>query len=252
MLLRRITPLMTAVLLLCSGAATAFTDALAPWADELGIDLDAAYSATRTMRVEGQTMSGTEHRTRGKTIFGMSYEGMTAQMLLREDLGKYYVLMPQMGMYREIPRTEAQEQAMSAGTMESINKVGSETVNGQNTTVYDVVYRSPDDSGKGRLWVNGDGILVKMRVRSDGARSEEAVIELTNLKIGAQDPALFEIPPHLKPFSLGGMTGLGALMQGGMQGAPGDGEAPSAEDVEAQMRKAMEQIQEAMREAGQR
>jgi hypothetical protein len=48
------------------------------------------------------------------------------------------------------------------------------------------------------------------------------LIELSNLKIGKQDPKLFEIPDGFTKFDMGGMMGMGAGMgrQGQSMGRP--------------------------------
>ena len=248
--------LVGAALLLLTATSQAYFDALAPWAEQLNLNLNAEFSAKRTTQVDDETFSGDIHRAPQKTLMGMNYQGMQAQLLTREDLGKFYVLMPQMGMYREVPRTEALQQQMQAGTLEQVRRVGRDTVNGMNVTVYDVRYRDEDGVGDGRLSVSDAGVLVKMEVthQEPGQPPQRYVDTLSDVRMARQDPATFELPPNLRPLDMGAMMGLGAAMQGLNNGAapgaaPGDAQPPSAEDVQAQMQRAMEEIQRALRQA---
>jgi hypothetical protein len=74
--------------------------------------------------------------------------------------------------------------------------VGQETVNGIATTKYDVDEKMPQGRAVGSLWLSQDGIPMKCdaRVATDKGKVSMIRWELRHVKIGTQDPALFEIP----------------------------------------------------------
>lgn len=58
----------------------------------------------------------------------------------------------------------------------------------------------------GFMWMSKDNIMVKMdAVAIDKGSKNRFKSELTNIKIGKQDPALFEIPPGYQKMSMPGM-----------------------------------------------
>jgi hypothetical protein len=75
--------------------------------------------------------------------------------------------------------------------------VGSESVNGIATTKYAVDKSIPDGHLSGALWLSRDGIPMRCdgRFAARDGRISTVHWELRQVRIGRQDPALFEIPP---------------------------------------------------------
>ena len=102
--------------------------------------------------------------------------------------------MPSEKMYMEShsdPKKNDPERMMREGNVK-FTKLGSERVNGMRTTKYkfEVVHK---DGGRfdGHHWMTEDNIPVRMMSTSKG---QQFRIDYTNIKIGKQDPRLFEIP----------------------------------------------------------
>lgn len=170
------------------------------------------YSADRVMETEAGTFTGKVYSARGKERQEMSMQGMQTVTILRHDKKLGYMLMPMQRMYREMDLAAAQKQSGSQGADQvEITEVGPETVEGHATTKYKMLMK--DGSGGGFIWITSDGIAVKMDMLSkSGGRKSRVAITLTNLKIGAQDPQVFEVPADYKPMpSFGGMSGLSGL-----------------------------------------
>ena len=74
--------------------------------------------------------------------------------------------------------------------------VGPETVNGIATTKYEVDEKTPQGRAVGALWLSQEGIPMRCDARLATDRGKVSTIrwELRHVKIGAQEPALFEIP----------------------------------------------------------
>jgi hypothetical protein len=73
---------------------------------------------------------------------------------------------------------------------------GQETVNGIATTKYEVDEKTPQGRAVGSLWLSQDGIPMKCdaRLATDKGKVSTIRWELRHVKIGAQEPALFEVP----------------------------------------------------------
>jgi hypothetical protein len=174
------------------------------------------YSADREMQTEVGTIEGKVYSAKGKERMETSMKGMTSVMILRSDKKEGYMLMPAQKMYMQMDFAKAQAQS---GTQPpendvQITEVGSETIEGQPTTKYKMILK--DGSAGGFMWVTKDGIVMKMdAVVKSGKDKSRMTMTLKNLKIGAQDPALFEVPAgYTKLPSMGNMGGFGAMPPG--------------------------------------
>lgn len=207
--------LLCAALVISSSFCTSaygLTQSFQEWADTLGIDMNAEYQATRVVTTKDNTFEFLERKAPQKMVMDMNMEGVAAVMLMREDLGKSYILMPDMGMYRELPMDKAASQAGGLEGLEEVTKVGRETVNGHECTKFKARFKNKDGVGDGFVWVTDSGVPLKMDMvfSSRRNRGEHMIMELKDLQLGPQDPRAFELPPELKPF---GLRGLGKLFQ---------------------------------------
>lgn len=195
----------------CNGAL-ALTQSFEEWADKLGIDTSVEYQATRVITTKDATFEYEERRMPEKMLMHMRMEGMEAVLLMREDLGKTYTLMPSMEMYREVKIDKASQQTGGVDGLAEVSKVGRETINGHDCTKYKAIISSKDGKGDGFIWVSDSGVPIKMDMvySSRRNRGQHMVMELKDLTIAPQDPALFELPASYKPF---GLRGLGKLFQ---------------------------------------
>lgn len=177
-----------------------------------------AYSADRTIESEAGTMTGKVYATRGMERQETSMRGMETVMILRHDKQMGYMLMPAQRMYQELDFATAQKQSGSqAADQVDITQVGAETIEGQSTTKYKMLMK--DGSAGGFIWITSDGIAIKMdMVSKSGSDKSRMTFTLRNLKIGAQDPQLFEVPGDYKAMprfgGMGGMSGLGGAAKG--------------------------------------
>jgi hypothetical protein len=99
----------------------------------------------------------------------------------------------------------------------TIEQVGAESVEGHDATKYKMLMK--DGSGGGFIWITQDGIPVKMDFLARNGRDKTRMtVTLTNLTIGAQDPALFEPPADYKAMpSFGGFgKGVFGSVKGGL------------------------------------
>jgi outer membrane lipoprotein-sorting protein len=152
--------------------------------------------------------------------------GSTQVSIIRMDKGVMWMLMPDDKMFMEMSMQQAQSQNpgvdMSGYKIER-TEVGKETINGHEATKYKVIMTDPDGKKLGGFqWIVNPGIQIKMdTVSKDGNSKERIKMELTNLKIGKQDPALFEIPDGYTKMTMPSIPGMGNRgMKGLLEGMP--------------------------------
>jgi len=162
------------------------------------------YSADSTMETEGgMTMKSRIYSSPGKQRIEMGGAGGNIT-IMRRDKKVMWQLMGD--MYMEMPMSQSQDPHDMDVQM---TKVGEETVNGVKTTKSKVIVTKKDGSKFGGFfWTTKDGITVKMDLLSkEGDKKMRMTQELTNLKVGKQDPKLFEIPPGYTKNDMGAMMG---------------------------------------------
>ena len=175
------------------------------------------YSADRVMETSAGTFEGKVYAAKDKERSETSMQGMTSVMILRRDKQIGYMLMPAQKMYQQMDFAKAQQQSggQPADQVE-ITEVGSDTIEGQPTTKYKLIMK--DGSAGGFMWFTKDGIMMKMdTVVKNGRNKSRMTITLKNVKIGAQDASLFEVPAGynaMPSFGGGGMGGFGGAARG--------------------------------------
>lgn len=134
-------------------------------------------------------------------------------MILRRDKQVGWVLMPAQKTYQQMDFAKAQQQSGAAPDDQvEITEVGSESVEGFESTKYKMIMK--DGSAGGFIWITQQGIAIKMDMLSKSGRDKTSItMTLKNLQIGSQDPQLFELPAGYTVMS---SFGFGAGKGGGM------------------------------------
>jgi hypothetical protein len=176
------------VFLTTQGVAAAFT---APKVE---------YSADQYMGNGKQMVKSRIYQASEKSRMEFEEGGGQQAIITRLDRKVIWTLIIPEKMYMEHPiGKEEKTRDVRQCSAVSTKDVGKETVNGISATVSEVEATCPDGSGfSGKVWTSRDGIMVKMDAVSKGAgngKGQRVVMEVKNLKIGKQDPALFELPP---------------------------------------------------------
>lgn len=220
----------------------------AEWADEFGIDLNASYDGTRVMEMKDGSFEFVEHKAPGKMYTRVDIGGMSSGIILREDLGKGYMMMPSMGMYRETSLEDGMMQSSNGLQFQQIEEVGSDEILGYPSTKYKTRFQDKDGKGAGHVWVTDGGVPIKMDMiySSADAKGLRLTMEFIELNMREQDPAIFELDPNLKPM---GMSGLGSIFQQGEQ-QPGGGSNDATSALQQAMQNMSPEQQEALSGAG--
>ncbi len=181
------------------------------------------YSADRVITGEGRTFQAKVYCARDKERMEMA-EGGTGQVFItRFDKKLSWVVMPAQKAYMELSWEQSRKNApadLRECTMD-MKKAGTETVNGHSATRYDMTASCPDGNGyKGSMWVTKDNIPVKIDSTMEGpsGKSGRVLVELKNLKIAKQEPALFVVPSDYTKMTIPAFGGGGFM--GGANAPP--------------------------------
>lgn len=172
-----------------------------------------SYSALEKMETGIMTIttriyvSGKKQRRETQSGAGKSIQ------IIRPDKGALWMLMPSQRMYMAMSMdgqgSPKNNKSSQLDIMEK-KKVGEETINGMKTTKYKIIARNADGSKFGGfVWVTKNGLTVKMDAisKSEG-RKVRIRRTLSDIKLGRQDPSLFEVPAGYRKFSMGGMSDM--------------------------------------------
>ncbi|OFZ97304.1 MAG: hypothetical protein A2Z44_00120 [Betaproteobacteria bacterium RBG_19FT_COMBO_58_11] len=167
------------------------------------------YSADAVIETAEVSMKGRVHytptRERREMVMGAGGEKM--QIITRQDKKVAWTLMPSEKMYMEtsISQTKAKDDLSSYKIEQTV--IGPETVNGVSTTKSKIIMTGPKGEKMGGfMWTTKENITVKMdAIAVDKKEKHRFKTELTNLKVGKQDPKLFEVPPGYQKMSIPGM-----------------------------------------------
>ena len=170
------------------------------------------YSADSTIETAEISMQGKINYTPTRERREMVVEGGDKMiMITRPDKKVAWTLMPAEKMYMEMSMAEAQKQDQSDPSQFKIEQtiVGTETLNGVNTTKSKIIMTTAKGEKMGGfMWVTQENIMVKMdAIAIDKKDKMRFKTELTNLKVGKQDAKLFEIPAGYEKMGMPGMGG---------------------------------------------
>lgn len=163
------------------------------------------YSGVRQVVMAEGSFTQTVHHSHGKERNEMQMEGMSMISIIRPDKNVAWQLMPMQKMYMEVDMKSANKMSGKAPDDVTIEKIGSDTLDGMNTTKYKILMK--DKSAGGFIWLSPENIPVKMDFLSkEGKDKNRVAMTLKNLKVEPQEAALFELPPGYQPMpSMGNM-----------------------------------------------
>ncbi len=182
---------------------TSLTSAASAMAQDLiaKASANAEYSFDERITVAGMAFSGTVHVKGQKMRQELGLAGQKApKTAIVVDLGSSlaYVLGPDGKAATKVDLAKLAAQGSSetptervAALLPEATLVGTDTVDGKPT----VVFESPADSGRVRVWVSTDqGVPLRLMVPGTKADAPDMTIEFTNYKFESQPDSLFSVP----------------------------------------------------------
>lgn len=204
------------------------------------------YSADTMLESAEMSMKGkvnfTPTRERREMVMGSGGDKMIT--ITRHDKKVAWTLMPAEKIYMEMALNQSGPGQPPDPSQYQIEQtvIGPDTVNGVSTTKSKIIMTGPNGEKMGGfMWMTKENILMKMdAIAIDANQKHRFKTELTNLKVGKQDPKLFEIPPGYEKMSMG-MPDMSSMMEseGGDAGAgdsPGAAEGAAAEEPKKKKR----------------
>ena len=173
----------------------------------------AEYSADMRMEFSDGVQESKVYHAGGMERREFLESGTQMITIMRPDKKVMWMLMPAEKVYVETEPGASGRRDDLTGYQIDQTQVGQETVNGVMTNKSKIIMtNSKGEKMGGFWWVSPEGIVVKMdAIAVDGDSKERMKIDLSNIQIGAQDAALFEIP---EGYSKMGMPGLGSVFGG--------------------------------------
>jgi len=183
------------------------------------------YSADSEMETSEVSMKGKVNYSPMRERREMVMDGGDKMiMIMRQDKKLAWTLMPADKMYMEMSIAQAGAKNKDDISQYKIEQtvVGPETINGVSTTKNKIIMTGPGGEKMGGfMWMTKENIVMKIDAISINKQEKSRFkTELTNLKIGKQDPALFEIPPGYSKVSMD-MPSIGDMLGGGDKGQAG-------------------------------
>jgi hypothetical protein len=179
-------------------------------------DAAVAYSAERTVTINGRTYTGTVFHIPGRDRDEQEIQGIAEVIILDAAEKQGFLFLPMLKTYVTFAFPPLMAELGDPTLRRS--PVGQEMVNGVRTTRYRIDHVAADGSrARGFLWVSARGVLMRLDgtvTRPHGGRPMQLRMELANLAIGPQDPALFQLPPGLVELPSG-------MLQALLSGKPG-------------------------------
>ncbi len=158
-------------------------------------DTGVAYSAERSLQINGQRFDGIVYAMPGFQRHEQTMSGIQQVAIFNLEQGRGYYIVPSVRTYIDFPIDLAVQELGMPDVLGA--PVGTERQGGVVTTKYHVNHRASDGTRiEGFVWLASSGIPI---------RGEGAVIEtsgkrthvnwtLSNVHIAPQDPALFQPP----------------------------------------------------------
>ncbi len=184
------------------------------------------YAADYVLETAEGAFKGRLYATPNKERREMGAGSDASIAITHRDRKLMYTLMPSDRIYVEAKLDEADGRGGDLGQYEVEQTViGEETVNGVRATKSKVILKErPPKTGKmgGFWWTTREGIVVKVDAVSVEKKSKDRLkMELTNLKVGPQDPRLFEVPAGYTKLDAS-MPDIGRMVGAGRERAAED------------------------------
>ena len=172
-------------------------------------DTRVPFSAERNVATNGKTYQGRVYAAPGMQRHEQSLNGLPVIAILRADRRVAWVVLPGLHVYAEFEFPKAVTDYDGIAALGP--PLGVETVSGLKSARYRVEHEGSDGTSlDGWVWMNDDGIVTKLdgTYTSKSNKVVKASFLLTDIKLGPQDPALFEIPPGCKKMPIEMVQGL--------------------------------------------
>lgn len=175
----------------------------------------AEYSATSITETADGKIESMIYHAGDKERRESNIEGEKTTLIIRRDKHLIWMLMPEEHAYIKMKLGESPDKGDVSGFQIKQTTVGPETIDGIKTTKSKIIAKNAKGEKFGGFWwTTKEGIVIKMDMISVEKGGKQRIkTQLINLKIGKQNPGLFEIPAGYAEMNMG-MQGLKDMMGG--------------------------------------
>jgi hypothetical protein len=178
-------------------------------AETLG-DARVGFSAERILIVNGQRFEGKMWHMPGEQRHEQNLLGMNPVFILHAASATGELVLPQLHTVIEFALPEG---ISALGHLDLGHAIRAARIDGVETTEYALDQRSPDGHSTGSLWLSSDGIPMKCVGTFEANNGQLSTVAwyLHRVRIGKQDPGLFEVPrdyAKLPPEAAAALLGL--------------------------------------------
>ncbi|HVJ54468.1 MAG TPA: hypothetical protein VM689_18545 [Aliidongia sp.] len=162
-------------------------------------DTKRPFNADRTVVSNGKSYSGRIYAEPGKQRHEQNVNGIDMVAILRADREVAWLVLPGLHIYTEFPFPKAVAEFDDPKLLGPV--IGTDTVSGLKSVEHRIERQGSDGSAlDGWLWMSEDGIVTKLdgNYTSPRGKMTPGSLALSNIHLGPQDPALFELPPGAK------------------------------------------------------
>ncbi|MGB8840158.1 MAG: hypothetical protein WCC64_03725 [Aliidongia sp.] len=175
-------------------------------------DTQVPFSAARSVVTDGKTYDGLMFAAPGMQRHEQVLNGLPLVAILRADRKVAWVIVPGLHVYAEFAFPKAVTDYDGISALGS--PLGTDTVAGLKSARYRLEREGADGSAlDGWVWRTLDGIVTKLDGTYTSTKNKQvkATFLLSDVKLGPQDPALFDIPKDVKKLPIEAVQGLLSL-----------------------------------------
>jgi hypothetical protein len=193
-------------LLLAGIAATG----AAPVAARMLGDPSVPFSADRSLSVGDRTFSGKLYAMPGSQRHEQAIAGVEQVIILHGEDARGWLVLPKLNSYVEFWFAPAAAELRADDLLST--KLGEETIAGLRTTKYRIEHSARDGTlVDGYVWLTREGIPMRLDgsyTPANGGKPTAIHMELSNVRQGPQNAALFAIPQNMMKLPGGALAPL--------------------------------------------
>jgi hypothetical protein len=173
-------------------------------------DPSVPFSADRSLTVGDRSFSGKLYAIPGSQRHEQQVAGVEQVIILHGKDARGWLVLPTLNSYVEFWFGRAATELKADDLLST--KLGEETIDGQPTTKYRIEHTARDGTAAdGYIWLTREGIPMRldgMYRPANGGTPTPVRMELSNLRKGPQDPALFAVPQNMMKLPGGALAPL--------------------------------------------
>lgn len=173
-------------------------------------DPSVPFSADRTLTVGDRSFTGKLYAIPGSQRHEQRIAGVDQVIILHGKDARGWLVLPALNSYVEFWFARAAVELKANDLLST--KLGEETIDGQRTSKYRIEHTARDGTmADGYIWLTREGIPMRLDGMYSPAKGGEPTnvhMELSNVRQGPQDAALFAVPQNMMKLPGGALAPL--------------------------------------------